>query len=66
MIETVENVHQGRFARAVFAEERVDFALLQSQVNVIVREDAGKSLGDSVEYEDWRNLKPQRRKDESL
>ena len=46
LVQAVDDVHQGALAGAVLAQQRVDFALLQGEIHVVVRQDAGESLGD--------------------
>src|SRR5207249_1839426 len=36
MHQTVENIHERRFARAIFADEGMNFALMHRQVDMIV------------------------------
>jgi len=50
LIQSVEDVHQRRFAGAVFAQQGVDFPLFQRQVNVVVGEHAGEGFGDPAEF----------------
>ena len=45
-IDAGQDVHQGGFAGAVFADQSVDFAPLHFQIYVVQRLDAGKLLGD--------------------
>jgi len=45
-IEAVQNFHQRRFARAVFAKERVNLAGVHIEMDVIVGEHAGKVFGN--------------------
>ncbi len=53
--EAVENVHQRGFARAVLAEERVDLALAEVEIDRVVRERAGgEAFGDAAHLEDRR------------
>ena len=56
-VEPVEDVHQRRLARAVLAEQRVDLARPQVEVDVVVRDDARDSLRDAAELEDRRRLR---------
>ncbi len=50
-VETVQDVHEGRLARAVLAQERVDLTGLDDEVHVPVRHDPGKALGDPSQLE---------------
>ena len=47
-----EDLHQGRFARAVLAHERVYFAAPQVEVDVAQDCDAGEGFGDAFGFED--------------
>ena len=46
LIQTEKHAHQGRFSRAVFAEQRVYLALFELKRNIVVGDDAGEPLGD--------------------
>ena len=46
LVKAEEHAHQGRFACAVFAEQRVDLALSELQSDIIVGDNTGESLGD--------------------
>ena len=50
-MEAVENLHQRAFAGAIFAEQRVNFARLDRQVDVVVREHARKALYDVLHFQ---------------
>ncbi len=50
-VETVENVHEGRFARTVLSEQCQDLARLDPQVDRIVGKDSRKLFGDPLELE---------------
>ena len=50
-VEAVENLHQRAFAGAVFAEQRVNFARLNRQIDVVVREHAGEALYDVLHFQ---------------
>ena len=45
-MESVENLHQGAFAGAVLAQQGVNLARFDGQVNVVVGHDSGESLDD--------------------
>ena len=47
VVEPVEDVHEGRLARAVLAEEGVHLALRELEVDLVVREHSGEVLRDS-------------------
>ncbi len=49
--QPVEDVHEGRLARAVLAEERVDLARPDLQVDPVVRDDARVGLRDPAHLE---------------
>ena len=51
VVEPVEDVHQGRLAGTVLAEQRVDLALAQVEVDVVVGHGARKALGDVAHLE---------------
>ena len=46
-----EDLHQRRFARAVFAQQRVDLALAHRQVHVVQRQHAREPLHDAAHLE---------------
>ena len=48
LVHAVEDFHQRRFARAVFAEQRVNLARFHVEIDVIIGEHAGKALGDAA------------------
>ncbi|GAA4686870.1 hypothetical protein GCM10023324_46930 [Streptomyces youssoufiensis] len=49
-LHPVEDLHQGRLARAVLADEGVHGAAADRDVDVVVGDDAGEPLGDSAEF----------------
>ena len=49
--DAVDDLHQRGLAGAVFAEHRVDLAGQHVEVDVVVGDDAGVSLGDAAERE---------------
>ena len=51
MIEPEQNTHERRFARAVFAEYRVDFTVFYLQRDIVVCNDAGKFLSDVKHFD---------------
>src|SRR4029077_14911673 len=53
LVEAVENVHEGGLPGAVLTEERVHLALAHVESDVVVGDDAGKSLRDPTHLEDW-------------
>src|SRR5262245_5668090 len=54
LVEAVEDVHQGRLAGAVLAEERVHLAAAQVEVDAVVRDDAREALRDALQLENSR------------
>ena len=46
-LHPVQDLHQGRLAGAVLADDRVDLAAGDPQVDVAVGDDAGESFGDA-------------------
>ena len=50
-VQPVEDVHERRLAGAVLAEEGVDLALLDGQVDVVVGDHAGEPLRDAAKLE---------------
>ena len=51
MIEPEQNTHERRFARAVFAEYRVDFAVFYLKRDIVICNDAGKFLSDVKHFD---------------
>ena len=52
LVEPVEDVHQGRLAGAVLAEQGVHLARPQVEVDVVVGDDSRKALRDPAKLED--------------
>ena len=52
LVEPVQDVHEGRLARAVLAEERVHLAAREVEADVVVGEHAGELLDDPAHLED--------------
>ena len=50
-VEAVEDVHQGRLAGAVLAEQREDLAGLHVEIDAVVGDDTGEALGDAPQLE---------------
>ncbi|BFP52681.1 hypothetical protein SCMC78_24880 [Streptomyces sp. CMC78] len=50
LLHAVEDLHQGGLAGAVLTDERVDRALADDDVDVVVGDDAGEALGDAVQF----------------
>src|SRR5690606_7215470 len=55
LLEPVEDLHQRRLAGAVLADQRVDLAPLDLEVDVVVREDEPEALGDAPHTDRWRH-----------
>ncbi|MGX1250661.1 hypothetical protein RKD48_003172 [Streptomyces ambofaciens] len=51
LLHAVEDLHQGRLAGAVLADEGVDGALADGEVDVVVGHDSGEALGDPGEFD---------------
>ncbi len=51
LVQPVEHVHQGRLAGAVLAEQAVDLARLDDEVDVVVGHEAAEPLGDAAQFE---------------
>ena len=54
-IDARQHLHQRRLAGAVLADHGVDFALLDAEVDVRQRLDAGKRLGDAAHLQNRRS-----------
>src|SRR5262249_57962393 len=50
-VRAAEDLHQRRFARAVLAEQHVDVAGLERQIDAVERDHAGKRLADTAHLE---------------
>ena len=53
-IDARQHLHQRRFAGAVLADDGVDLAFLDAEVDVRQRLDAGKRLGDAAHLQNGR------------
>src|SRR5215211_3636206 len=51
-VQAVDDVHQGRLARPVLAEQSVHLARNEVEAHVVVRQDAGELLRDPAQLED--------------
>ncbi len=51
VVQPVDNVHQSAFSRAVFAQQRQDFAPVERQIDIVIGEDARKTLGNAFDLE---------------
>ncbi len=52
-VEAVEDVHQGALARAVFAEEGQDLALIQGETDAVVGKHPREAFGYVARLQDW-------------
>ena len=52
-IQAVQDIHQRGFARAVFAQQRVDFAGQQVEIDAGVGRHARKALDDATHPDYW-------------
>ncbi|MPN17604.1 hypothetical protein SDC9_164959 [bioreactor metagenome] len=52
LVQTEQNAHQGGFARAVFAEQRMNLAALKTQRNIVVCSDTREILGNIQHFDD--------------
>ena len=53
-VEAVEDVHQRRLPGAVLAEQGVNLAAAQVEVDLVVRDHAREALRDALQLEEWR------------
>ena len=60
LIDAGEDVHEGRFAGAVLAQQRMDFAGANFEIDVRIGDDAGKMLGDAAQQHDRRRSRAAR------
>ena len=51
-VKSGDDAHEGGLARAILTENRVNLALAQVEVDVIVGKHSGKALGDLPEFQD--------------
>ena len=50
LVQTVEHVHEGRFAGTVFAKKANNLTGLDNQVDVVVSNEVAKAFGDAPEF----------------
>src|SRR5437660_11953070 len=50
---SAEDLHQRRFSGSVLANQRHNFALVDFQIYLFQRDNAGKALADSGHFEKW-------------
>ena len=58
LVETEQHAHQRGFAGAVFAEQGMDFAFFELKRDIVVCDDAGKTLGDMQHFNRIGALQP--------
>ena len=54
LVDAAEDFHQGRLASAVFAAQADDFGLADIEIDIIERDDARESFGDSAHRQEGR------------
>ena len=50
LIQAVEDAHQRAFARAIFTQQGMDFALLQGEIHLVVGGQIAKALDDAAHF----------------
>ena len=60
LVEAVEHVHQRRLARAVLAQQRMDLARLDDQIDGVVGHERAEPLRDAAQLQFHRCLSPGR------
>ena len=55
LVKAVEDLHQRAFARAIFAQQGVDLAGLDGQIDLVVGQNAGEAFGDFAHFKQWRH-----------
>ncbi len=56
LVQPVEDVHQCTFPGPVFSQQGKNLTFFQCEINMIVGQDPGKSLGDSTQFKDRRHI----------
>src|SRR5690606_18421783 len=51
LVQPVDEVHQGAFARAVFAQQAQDLTLVELEVDMVIGEHAWKPLGEAAYFQ---------------
>src|SRR5688500_1346855 len=54
VVEPEQDVHQGRFAGPVLAEQRVNLTATNGELDAVIGDDAGKPLDDLPHLDCWR------------
>ncbi len=47
LIKAIQDIHERRFASAIFTQESVNFTSFQGKIDVIIRKDTRKTLGNT-------------------
>ena len=50
-VQTIEDVHKGRLAGAVFTQQRQDLTAVEGEIDVIVGHNSGEHLGDAAQFQ---------------
>ena len=50
LVQAVENIHQGRLARAIFTQKGVDLTGLNNQVDRVIGHQLAKALGNAAQF----------------
>ena len=56
-LRAAQDLHQRRFARAILAEQHVNFSRIQVEVHLVERFNAGKLLLDLLHLQEWSCLR---------
>ncbi len=56
LVEPGENIHKRGFARAVLAQQRMNFAALDGEIHLVVGNDAGEALGNTAHLDGGRGI----------
>ena len=46
-VKSIEDLHQGAFARAILTQQRVNFACLKREIDAVIGEHVGEALDDA-------------------
>jgi len=52
MVQTVDDIHQRRLACTILAQQGQDLPFIQGQIDVVIGQDARKSLGHANDFKD--------------
>jgi hypothetical protein len=53
LVQAIQDIHQGGLTGPVFAQECMNFALAQVEIDASIGENTGESLGDLAHINDW-------------